>query len=90
MTTKEDILAKVKDVLRNELYYEDEIQPHTLVKDLGLDSIQLMQLFVYLEESFDFEFAYDSVFENMRGATVDQFVDVIYNSINRQQQEVNS
>lgn len=90
MTTKEDILAKVKDVLRNELFFEEEIEPDTLVRDLGLDSIQLMQLFVYLEESFDFEFAYDSVFENLRGASVNEFVDVIYNSINRQQQEVNN
>lgn len=88
MITKEDILAKVQDVLKNELFLEEEIAPDTLVKDLGLDSIQLMQLFVYLEESFDFEFAYDSVFENLRGASVNEFVEVIYNSINRQQQEV--
>lgn len=90
MITREDILAKVKDVLRNELFYEEAIEPETLVRDLGLDSIQLMQLFVYLEESFEFEFAYDSVFENLRGATVNEFVDVIYNSINRKQQEVNN
>ena len=90
MITKEDILAKVKDVLRNELFFEEEIEPETLVRDLGLDSIQLMQLFVYLEESFDFVFAYDSVFENLRGASVNEFVEVIYNSINKQQQEINS
>ncbi len=90
MITKEDILSKIKDVLRNELFFEEEIEPATLVRDLGLDSIQLMQLFVYLEESFDFEFAYDSVFENLRGASVNEFVEVIYNSINKQQQEVNN
>lgn len=84
MITKQDILTKVKDVLRNELFFEEEVLPETLMKDLGLDSIQLMQLFVYLEESFDFEFAYESVFENMRGATVDQFVDVIHQSINKE------
>jgi acyl carrier protein len=83
MITKEEILAKITEVLKEELYYNEPVEPACLIRDLELDSIQMMQLFVYLEESFAFEFGDSTVFENARDMTVGQLADLMYGFINK-------
>lgn len=81
MPTKEAIYEEVVKVLRQELLFDGELNPETAIDALGLDSIQLMQLFVYIEESFQFEFAADSTIENAKTASLGQFVEFVHGSM---------
>lgn len=81
MITKQAIYDEIVKVLRQELLIEGELDLETSVKALGLDSMQLMQLFVYLEESFDFEFAEGSLLERLKDAPLSQFVDCVDSSL---------
>lgn len=83
MATKTEILGKVEEVLRNELFFDGTIENDTPIKNLGLDSIQLMQMFVYLEETFAFEFSDDAVFDRVRDSNINEFVDIIHSSIHQ-------
>ncbi len=83
MVTKEEIFDKIKEVLKDELFYEEQIELSSSIKDLGLDSIQIMQLFVYLEEAFSFEFFDDNMLEKIQSVSLGDFVDSIYNSITK-------
>lgn len=80
MPTKEAIYDEIVKVLRQELLFDGELGPETAIEALGLDSIQLMQLFVYIEESFHFEFAAESTIENAKTASLAQFVDFVHQS----------
>ena len=73
MITKASVYERIIEVLRDELLYSGELNPNTSISHLGLDSIQLMQLFVYLEEAFEFEFLEDSIIENMQDVSLDKF-----------------
>lgn len=83
MLTKQIIYDKIAEVLRDELFYDGKFEADTKIISLGLDSIQLMQLFVYLEESFEFEFLEDSVIENMRGVSLGEFADYVCQAAGR-------
>jgi acyl carrier protein len=81
MATKTEILDKITEVLRKELMFDGEIDVNAPIKNLGLDSIQLMQMFVYLEETFSFEFSDDAVFDRVRDSDINQFIEMIHASI---------
>ena len=81
MITRQAIYDEVVKVLREELLFDGELDMETSIKALGLDSIQLMQLFVYLEESFSFEFAEGSLIERMRDASLRELVDCVDGSL---------
>ena len=83
MITKEAIHDEVVRVLRHELLFSGELSPDTAIQALGLDSIQLMQLFVYIEEAFHFEFDAESTIENAKNASLGQFVDFVHQSVAR-------
>jgi acyl carrier protein len=56
--TREVIIGKLTDIIREELRLGEgmNITGTTTLSDIGVDSIALMQLLVYIEEQFDFEF----------------------------------
>lgn len=83
MITRQAIYDEVVKVLREELLFDGELDMETSIKGLGLDSIQLMQLFVYLEESFSFEFAEGSLIERMKDASLRELVDCVDGSLAR-------
>jgi len=83
MIDKETIANKIKEVLREELYYDGVLEMDTTMQHLGLDSIQIMQLFVYLEEAFQFEFVEDSIIANASSATINQLVDLVEQSLQK-------
>ena len=82
MVDKDSVYNKIIEVLREELFYEGELEPHLKIKSLALDSIQLMQLFVFLEETYEFEFTDDAALENMKNVTLGAFVDYVHGAIN--------
>jgi acyl carrier protein len=81
MVTKDAIYDKILDVLRKELLCDGQFQPETTIETLGLDSLQMMQLFVYLEECFEFEFMEDSLIENMESASLAMLVDHVHQAV---------
>jgi acyl carrier protein len=80
MHTKQAIYDKIVYILRSELLFEDEIHQDTSIEALGLDSIQLMQLFVYIEELFYFEFPADMTIDRIKEVSLSQFVDLVQQS----------
>jgi len=78
---KKDIFVKIKEVIKEELFFDEDFKKSTLIRDLGLDSIQIMQLFVYIEETYDFEFEDENTIENMRDASVNDLVDFVYKAL---------
>ena len=80
MVDKDSVYNKIIEVLREELFYEGELEPHLKIKSLALDSIQ--QLFVFLEETYEFEFTDDAALENMKNVTLGAFVDYVHRAIN--------
>jgi acyl carrier protein len=83
MIDKEIIYKKLGQVLTDDLMCHGDFSQETSIAHLGLDSLQIMQLFVYLEEIFEFEFMEDSMIENIQDANLGEFVDYIYSSIHQ-------
>lgn len=81
MVTRQAIYDEVLRVLRQELLFSGDVDPGTSIKALGLDSLQFMQLFVYLEEAFSFEFTEDSLLTRMKESSVGQLVDCVDRSL---------
>ncbi len=81
MISRQTIYDGVVRVLREELLFDGELGQETPIKDLGLDSIQVMQLFVYIEESFQFEFTEGSLVEDIKDASLGRFVDYVHGSL---------
>lgn len=81
MVTRQAIYDEVLRVLRQELLFSGEVDPGTSIRALGLDSLQFMQLFVYLEEAFSFEFTEDSLLTRMKEASLGQLVDCVDRSL---------
>lgn len=57
MISKKEILEKIKDILKDEIMVQvskKEITDNaSLVKDIGLDSIQILELIIALENEFN-------------------------------------
>jgi acyl carrier protein len=81
MVTKQAVYDEVVKILRNELVFDGALAADLPIQALGLDSIRLMQLFVYLEEAFNFEFTVDAPIATIKEATLDQFVSFVHHSI---------
>lgn len=50
-----EVIAKVKDVLAKKLKV-DEVDPNSELKNLGLDSLDIVELLLDLEDKFNVEF----------------------------------
>jgi acyl carrier protein len=83
MLTKEQIYNEIVRVLRNELVIDAELRSDTGLETLGLDSIQLMQLFVYMEQTFSFEFSPDSTISVVRNFSLEMLTQFVHESANR-------
>jgi acyl carrier protein len=78
--SKEEILKKVRDVLSGFELRDDQLVPTArLVDDLELDSLDLVDLVVRLEEEVDLEIEEE---ELKAIGTVQDIVDVIYRKRN--------
>lgn len=78
--SKEEILKKVRDVLSGFELRDDQLVPTArLVDDLELDSLDLVDLVVRLEEEVDLEIEEE---ELKAIETVQDIVDVIYRKRN--------
>ncbi len=57
MATKEDVVAKVKDLIAQSLgVSDDEIVPDaSFIDDLGADSLDIVELVMLIEKEFDIE-----------------------------------
>ena len=85
MITREVVYDKVVEVLRDELLFDGEFKSDTSINNLGLDSIQIMQLFVYMEEIFGFEFPEDSMMESVRESSLGQFANYVHKALGQGQ-----
>lgn len=57
MPTYQEIHAQVVQLLGEQVKYDGEItETTTFISDLGLDSVQVMELVLHLEEHFDISF----------------------------------
>jgi acyl carrier protein len=84
MITKEQIYDEIVRVLKRDLMIDADLKTDTTLESLGLDSIQMMQLFVYIEQSFNFEFAPDSSIDSVRSLSLWSFTDFVHQSAIRQ------
>ena len=77
---KSEIFQKIQDIIFNELNFNQciEISNESKLIELNLDSFQLMQLFVFLEESFNFEFGDESIIANDKFNCVGDISNFIY------------
>ena len=74
MITEEKIYAEISRVLREEVLFTGTVDRQHSLRTAGLDSIQMMQLFVYLEEAFGFEFGAEVTVETVWDVPLDAFV----------------
>ena len=80
MVTQEQIFTEIVRVLRNELLIDADLQAGTGLESLGLDSIQLMQLFVYMEDSFSFEFSPDATIGVVKNYSLGRLTEFVHAS----------
>ena len=60
--TKMEILAKMQAVIQNQMGKEDIIlEESTSLNDLGVDSIELMEFIINLEDEFDLEISDEAI-----------------------------
>ena len=71
MITQESAFAEIIRILRSELGVQGEVEGTTTVNSLSLDSLQIMQLLVYLEEGLGFEFSESATTDSVRELTVE-------------------
>lgn len=83
MITQEQIFDEIVRVLRNELLIDADLRADTGLETLGLDSIQLMQLFVYMEDSFSFEFSPDATIGVVRDYSLGRLSEFVHASATR-------
>ena len=83
MVTQEQIFAEIVRVLRNELLIDADLRADTGLEALGLDSIQLMQLFVYMEDSFSFEFSPDATIGVVKSFSLGRLSEFVHASATR-------
>jgi acyl carrier protein len=83
MVTREQVYDEIVRVLRKELMIDAELQNDTALEALALDSIQLMQLFVYMEQSFSFEFAPESTIDSVRSFSLRNLTEFVHRSATR-------
>jgi acyl carrier protein len=81
MINKSTIQEQVVQLLHEELVFTDDVDFDASIDSLGIDSIQLMQLFVYLEERFEFEFKEDAMIARIRESTLRHFIDYVHEAI---------
>ena len=77
MTTKEDIFDETIRVLTQELRVDQTLTGDTSMESLGLESLELMQVFVYLEERFGFEFPVDATTESVATLSLASFAEFV-------------
>jgi len=78
MTKYKEKLSIVQEIMRNELNIYEEISDKSIISHLGIDSIAMMALIVYLEEYCDTEID----IENLKGIdelTIKEFVLYAFN-----------
>jgi acyl carrier protein len=83
MVTQEQIFTEIVRVLSNELLIDTDLRADTDLETLGLDSIQLMQLFVYMEDSFNFEFSPDETIGTVKNFSLGKLTEFIHASATR-------
>jgi acyl carrier protein len=88
MITKDEIFSKIYTVIKDDLEVTSKIkiEPSSAFKEIGLDSIQLMQLYVLIEENFGFEFG-EELIGNDKFSKIEDVIDYVYetNSIKNTQ-----
>ncbi len=79
---REEIFAKIKDILiERECIPEEEIMPDAfLMKDLEMDSLDMVQMMMYIEKEFMVSIPDNKVYELGKG-TVNDLVSYIENTI---------
>jgi acyl carrier protein len=79
--TKDEIFQRLRDVLVNEFQLRDEqlVPTARLIDDLELDSLDLVDFAVRLEQQIDLEIAED---ELKAVRTVQDVVDLLYGKLN--------
>ncbi|MGT2907905.1 phosphopantetheine-binding protein [Streptococcus dentiloxodontae] len=80
MITKEDILNRMRQIIRDQMGREDiTLTSETALVDLGIDSIELMEFIINLEDDFEMEIS-DETIDDM--THVSDLVDYLYAGIN--------
>lgn len=74
---KEEIIEKINQLLINEIEIDEErLEPHaTLKKDLGIDSLDFVDLFVIIENHFGFKMKAEEMTEVL---TLQDFYNYIF------------
>ncbi|GKX31026.1 hypothetical protein SH1V18_35060 [Vallitalea longa] len=64
--TSEAVREKIIDIIVRDLEipFRDEIKEDTLMIDIGMDSISIMTLLVYIEESFGLDIGDDFIIDS--------------------------
>ena len=71
-----EILNSIKEIMVNELAMEEsDIFSEKKLQDMGIDSIQLMTLIVYIEDRFEIEIEFDESWPlEITSMTLDEFI----------------
>lgn len=71
-----EILNSIKEIMVNELAMgESDIFSAKKLQDMGIDSIQLMTLIVYIEDRFEIEIEFDESWPlEITSMTLDEFI----------------
>jgi len=56
MLTAHDVYLELARLLKDNMQVDANISPNLRIKDIGLDSLQVMQVMVYMEELYKVEF----------------------------------
>jgi acyl carrier protein len=70
MNERETICDEITAILRRDLQMDGDFPSDVSLASLGLDSVQVMQLIVYMEQSFAFEFPADSTMDSALGLSL--------------------
>ena len=75
---KEEIFEKITDLLNNDYVINKEITKKDNLSDIGLDSLDIVELTINLERIYDISIS-DNEIENLEN--IDDFVNVIYDKL---------
>lgn len=74
---RKDIIDKIVMYCKDELDIDTEITEKELLSEVGIDSIGLMMLIVYLEEEFHIDNMEDLLFKDEKEITFSDLLDYI-------------
>jgi acyl carrier protein len=80
MKTKQEVKEKATSIIQDFLFIEEEInEEKNLKEDIGLDSLDAVELTMFIEEEFDIEIEDDEI---LKGKTFGDVVDLICKKLN--------